>query len=171
MGEVPVQLADRDPEALDRPPADQVEQLVCVLGERIERPAQPVVVQLAGGDPERLGDGEALPSVGEARQRPRVGEPVTDEGERHLPVRVVGQLPDRAETVDRLDEAELLAEPRHHRQRPGRAHHQVALVLHRRPLRRRPQGPFLLQKHKTLQFRGLLHDPSPPEILMCGKPG
>jgi hypothetical protein len=144
IAQVPVRLAGRDPEALDRPPADQVEQLVEVVGERVQGTAKPVVVQLDRRDRERLLQRGALTPIGEAGQRPRVGEPVTDERQHDLPVRVLGQRADRAEAVDRLDQPQPLAERRHHRQRPRRTHDQVALVVHRRRLRHPNRGPFLL---------------------------
>jgi hypothetical protein len=79
-----VQLGDRDPEALKRPPGEQVEHLIQTLRERIERSPEPVVVELAGGDPERLRHGEALAPIGEAQERARMREPVANKRFDHL---------------------------------------------------------------------------------------
>ena len=133
LGNVPVQLGDRDPEALKRPPSKQVEHLVQMLRERVERAAKAVVVELAGGDPKRLGDGEALAPIGKARERARMGEPIADQRLDHLAMRVLSDRADRAEAIDRLGQTEPIAEPFHDRQRPDRAHNQLPLPLHRRP--------------------------------------
>jgi hypothetical protein len=139
-----VQLGDRDPEALKRPPGEQVEHLIQTLRERIERSPEPVVVELAGGDPERLRHGEALAPIGEAQERARMREPVANKRFDHLAVRVLSDRADRAEAIDRPGETEPIAEPLHDRQPPDRADNKLALQLHRHPLRRPETGPYRL---------------------------
>src|SRR5206468_353684 len=100
--------------------------------------------ELAGSDPERLRNGETLAPIGEARERTRMREPVADKRLDHLAMRVLSDRADRAEAIDRLGQTKPIAEPFHDRQRPDRAHNQLALPLHRRPLRRSETGPYRL---------------------------
>jgi hypothetical protein len=139
---VPMQLRQSKPEHPNRAPSDQVQDLVQMLRDRIQRATEPVVVQFDRRNPKHLLNREPLAPIHKRRQRPRTREPITDHRLEHPPVREIRDRTDRAEPIDYLDKPQPVRQRLHNRQRPSRANHEPTLALHTHPLRHTARGPF-----------------------------
>jgi len=138
---VPVQFRKVKTEHLDRTTGNEVEDLVEMPRDRVQRAAQPIIVQLDGRHTEYLLHREPLPPIGERRQRPRIRQPVTHKRLEHLAVRQIRDRPDRTEPIHRLNKPKPVAQPLHDRQGARRPHHKPTLTLHTTSFATHPRVP------------------------------
>jgi hypothetical protein len=64
---------------------------------------------------------------------PPLREPIRDQRQHNLPMRVIGHRADRTEAINGLHQPQPVRQPRHHRQRARSPNHELPLVLHTQP--------------------------------------
>jgi hypothetical protein len=99
--------------------ADRPDNVVEVGRDRVQRPADPIVIQRGRLDPEDLLHRPRPGPLLHPPQRGRRGQPVGHQRLDHLPMGQRRHVPDRAGPVHDPGKVTALAEVGHHRQRPS----------------------------------------------------
>lgn len=117
-GQIDVQPAGIDPEALDRPRREFPAHLLGVGREALQPAPEAVVVEQRRRDSEQLLDRGAGGPAGDVIERRGRAEPVGDQRQDQLADRELGAAACGRQAIDRLDEAELTGEVGDQQQRP-----------------------------------------------------
>ncbi len=115
--EVPMQPGGIDAEPADGGQRHRGGDLIEAASQHVERSAEPVVVQQAGGGAQPLVGGVGRGPIGHVIQRARRGEPIGDQRGDHLAVSELGPAPHRAGPIHDAGHVQARQHRSHQRQR------------------------------------------------------
>ena len=153
-GQIDMQAAGVDPEALDRAGGERATQRLGVHREDLQRPPETVVVQQGGGDPEQLLQRRARRPPSDVIQRRGRAQPAAAQRRDRLPDRQLLAPALRQRAIDRPDQIKLRDEVPRQQQRPD-------VPAHARQRRVQPRE----RAHQLLQLARRLELVLPPQRL------
>jgi hypothetical protein len=128
-GHVPAHPGSLDAERLDRGQSHRPDQVIKLRGDRVQGPADPIVVEQFGIDTEHLAHRPGSGPLLHVHQRRGRGQPVGDQHLDNLPMSEFSQVTHRTGGIHQLPDPQPGTKLGHHRQRPEHLLHTRATEL------------------------------------------